>query len=70
MVSSGIAQKNSFEVVFVKLAPMVARALFDAHTLTKKLKVADIWLELVTPFVGSLLYNGVYHPIMQIDRVK
>ncbi len=69
VIGSGIPQENSFEVMFVQFAPMFARA-FDAHAQTKKFKVTNIWLESVISFVGSLLHNCVYQPIMQADRME
>ena len=61
--------KNSFKVVFVQLAPVVAYA-FDAYARSKKFKVTNIWLGSVISFVRCLFHNGVDQPIMQIDRVK
>jgi hypothetical protein len=69
VVGIGIPQENFFEVVFFQFAPTVAGA-FDTHAQTKKFKVTNIWLESVISFVGSLLHNSVYQPIMQVDRME
>ena len=69
VVGRCIPQKNSFKVVFVQLAPAVARA-FDAYVQSEKFKVTNIWLGSVISFIRCHLHNGVDQPIMQIDRVK
>ncbi len=66
LISCGVFQKNSCEVVAVKFAPARASA-FHAYMETKGLKLCDVGFASIPTFTGRLVLSQVNKLVVQIQ---
>jgi hypothetical protein len=68
LISHGIAQVNSCEVVVVEFAPARASA-FHAYTRTKGLKMCVVRFASIPTFIGSFVHGKMNKLVVQIHGI-